>query len=495
MESLTEPIEKSYLMDNITDYITRITRLASRNNQLDTQLKQLVSRYESIQDQNNRYQDLMKEFAPDEGAKVGVGRREIQRYPMVSLMFVSVRGFHKLAGHPKAVELIDLLDELHMTLQIICKKYKIVRVRTIGDSFLFASGMPEENHTNPIDVMDAAREMIEAVRLSSFSLNNGNPFWELSIGIHTGPVTAEHTGKKNTPYSLTGESVNIAYRVGRISKAGSISLSVMTGEMIKEFYETDHWGSLPVKYKGCIDVFYLKGIIPELSVDGLGNTPNDMFRIKYGLIQFMDIQEALLDRLEQHLPANLYYHNVKHTIDVVTEVELIGWAEGVNDEELLMLKLAALFHDSGHIVSYQNHEFYGTQIATDMLSSYSNYTPENIETICRLIMATKMPPSPQDTLESVMCDSDLDYLGRADFIPVSNSLYQELKEREMIDSFDNWNRMQLKFINKHQYFTETARSLREVNKKSQIERLTKLLEHDPVFLAELQKHSVEIPKG
>ena len=104
MESLTEPIEKSYLMDNITDYITRITRLASRNNQLDTQLKQLVSRYESIQDQNNRYQDLMKEFAPDEGAKVGVGRREIQRYPMVSLMFVSVRGFHKLAGHPKAVE-------------------------------------------------------------------------------------------------------------------------------------------------------------------------------------------------------------------------------------------------------------------------------------------------------------------------------------------------------------------------------------------------------
>lgn len=482
------------LMDNISEYISRITRLASRNNQLNDQLKDLVSRYENIKEQNNRYQDLLKEYTTEDAARIAIGKREMQRFPMVSLMFVSFRGFHKLNDHPRAIEMVDLLDELHMTINDICKKYNIIRIRTIGDSFLLACGIPDENHTNPIDVMAAAHEMQIEVHNSCMELNDGQPFWELSIGIHTGPVTAEYTGRKNTPYSLTGESVNIAYRMGRICKAGRINVSVMTGEMIKEFYETELWGHLPVKYKGNIEVFYLKGIIPELSVDGKGEVPNENFRIKYGLIQFLDIQETLLDRLEQHLPNNLYYHNVKHTIDVVTEVELIGWAEGVNDEELLMLKLAALFHDSGHMVSYQNHEFYGTQIARDMLNAYTNYTSENIETICRLIMATKMPPSPKDTLESVMCDSDLDYLGRTDFIPVSNSLYQELKERSMIDNFDNWNRMQLKFINKHQYFTNTARQLREVNKKNQVERLRKLMDHDPEFLEDLARQSVEIPE-
>lgn len=481
-------------MDNISDYINRITRLAGRNNQINEQLKELVSRYEVIKEQNTRYQDLLKEYTTEDAARGITGKRELQRFPMVSLMFVSVRGFHKLNNHPKAIELVDLLDELHVDIHAICKKYDIIRIRTIGDSFLLACGMPVENHTNPIDVMAAAREMQQVVHERSIELNDGQPFWELSIGIHTGPVTAEYTGRKNTPYSLSGESVNIAYRMGRICQAGRINVSVMTGEMIKEFYETEGWGHLPVKYKGNIEVFYLKGILPELSENGEGLVANDNFRVKYGLIQFMDIQEALLDRLEQQLPANLYYHNVKHTIDVVTEVELIGWAEGVNDEEILMLKLAALFHDSGHIVSYQNHEFYGTQIARDMLSHYSNYTPHNIETICRLIMATKMPPNPQDTLEAVMCDSDLDYLGRTDFIPVSNALYQELKERSMIDNFDNWNRLQFKFITKHQYFTPTARQLREVNKKSQLERLKKLLDHDPDFLTDLAHQSVEIPE-
>ncbi len=80
-------------------------------------------------------------------------------------------------------------------------------------------------------------------------------------------------------------------------------------------------------------------------------------------------------------------------------------------------------------------------------------------------------------MEQVICDSDLDYLGRGDFIPVSNTLYQELKERNMIGTIDEWNQMQLNFIRKHQYHTETARNLREVNKQSQIERLESLLQY------------------
>jgi len=182
----------------------------------------------------------------------------------------------------------------------------------------------------------------------------------------------------------------------------------------------------------------------------------------------------ILDRLEKDLPAHMYYHNVKHTMDVVTQAELIGLGEGVTDEELLLLKTAALFHDSGHIASYDDHEHHGALLAREVLPYYY-YTRMQVDRVCELIMATKLPPAPRDRLEEIMCDADLDYLGRSDMIPVSNTLYLELHERSMIQSINDWNRLQLRFISGHQYFTDTARNLREVNKQMQIERIKSLI--------------------
>ena len=113
-------------------------------------------------------------------------------------------------------------------------------------------------------------------------------------------------------------------------------------------------------------------------------------------------------------------------------------------------------------------------MAREFLPKYG-YSEEQIEKICDIIMATKMPPEPKDLLQSIICDSDLDYLGRSDMIPVSNTLYKELKEQDKIGTFNEWNKLQVKFITIHQYFTETARNLREVNKQKQIERIKKLI--------------------
>ena len=173
-------------------------------------------------------------------------------------------------------------------------------------------------------------------------------------------------------------------------------------------------------------------------------------------------------------PNYVFYHNVKHTVDVVTEVELIGWAEGCSDEEILLLKTAALFHDTGITVSFDNHELKGAEYARKILPDY-NYSAEQIDRICSIIMATRLPPKPADLLEEIICDSDLDYLGRSDFIPVSNTLFEELKAQNKMKDLNEWNKMQVKFISGHQYFTKTARSLREVNKKLQIERIQSLI--------------------
>jgi hypothetical protein len=118
-------------------------------------------------------------------------------------------------------------------------------------------------------------------------------------------------------------------------------------------------------------------------------------------------------------------------------------------------------------------------LARQILPRY-NFSKSQLDVVERLILATKFPPTPKDKLEEVICDSDLDYLGRADFIPVSNNLYKELKERQMIGSWNEWLQMQLDFIMQHQYYTQTAKKLREVNKQQQIERLRLLLKNEVV---------------
>ena len=203
------------------------------------------------------------------------------------------------------------------------------------------------------------------------------------------------------------------------------------------------------------------------------------FICNYRLFRYNDLQEIILDRLERELPSNLYYHNLKHTLDVITGVELIGNNEGLDKKDILLLKTAALFHDSGHIIAYENHEAHGAVLAKQYMPDFG-YTPSEIQTVCRLIMSTKMPPRPSDILEKIMCDADLDYLGRKDFIPVSDNLYRELAERGLVGDKLEWNKIQIEFITNHQYFTETASKLREVNKQEQVTRLDGLVNQEDI---------------
>ena len=459
-------------MENIELYIKRIFKLANRNKELNQQMNEIVARYNFIQNQNDKYLNLLSNFTFDE-ADSPKPRKKIHRFSRASLLYASIEGFDKLSGNSKALHLMDMLDELQMAMDNISKKYNILKIKTVGDIYIYGAGMLEENRTNPIEVILAAFEMQKAAIAINGGENN-SAFWGLSIGIHTGPVLAEATGKKWAPYRLAGDAVNFTSRLSKASTAGNINISAMTYELVKEFFMCVPSGKMPVKYKGLMDTFYVTGFLPNFEDPQNNGQKNKDFDVKFSLIQFLDIQEYVLDMMEHSLPDNLFYHNIKHTIDVITGVELIGWAEGLDEQDILTLKLAALFHDSGHMVSYDDHEFHGAVIAKNMLAKY-NYPDKMVETVCRLIMATKSPPDPKDLLEKVICDSDLDYLGRADFIPVSNMLYQELKDRGMVDSFNEWNQKQLDFIKNHQYFTDTAQNLREVNKVMQIERLEGLL--------------------
>jgi len=458
------------------ELLKRISRLVKRN-------QELVSQSEKLSKENDRLQaelENLKEILSEMKKKGGIYEvKELEaaktlKYKMVTVLYANIHGFSKITAEMDSEALMDDLDTVQIQFDSILKKYKIQKIKTIGDSYMCAGGIPVKNITNPVQVVLAALEMQNYLNEYQKTLEEKKRIWQIKMGIHTGPVTAETSGKKKVSYDIKGDTVNIATRMESAAEAGQILLSVMTNELVKEFFVCDYYGKLPVKYKGDLEMFIVKGLKPEFSVNGNGIIPNDLFETKFNLIQFTDIQEIILDKLEKELPKYLYYHNVKHTVDVVTEVELIGWAEGCTDEEILLLKTAGLFHDAGHTIAYDNHEDLGCGLAREFLPIYG-YTQGQIDKICEIIMATKLPPRPKSLLESIICDSDLDYLGRSDMIPVSNTLFKELAEQNKITSFNAWNKLQVKFISGHQYFTKTARNLREVNKQKQIERISKLI--------------------
>jgi adenylate cyclase len=457
---------------NNEELVKRIARLAKQNQELEDHLKRLEKINEKLAREVEKYKSLSEKIPED---SVREEKEKSLKFNMTTVLFADIHGFSKLVEGIESGAIMDELDEILYEFDSIAARYKIEKIKTIGDTYMCAGGIPVKNITNPIDVVMAAMEMRNFLqKLENAKRGPENRIWELKIGIHTGPVTATISGKKRISYDIKGDTVNTASRVEAVSEKGAILISVMTYELIKEFFDCEYFGKLPVKYKGDLQMYQVKGIKAEFSEGGDGLTPNAAFRIKFGLIQFTDIQEIILDRLEKELPDYLFYHNVKHTVDVVTEVELIGWGEGCSDEEILLLKTAGLFHDAGHTVAYDNHEFYGTELARKMLPEY-NYTQEQIDLICEIIMSTKLPPMPKNLMEEIICDSDLDYLGRSDFIPVSNTLYEELKAQNKIGALNDWNKIQVKFISGHQYFTKTARSLREVNKQLQIERIQSLI--------------------
>ncbi len=454
---------------NYKELIKRIARLARQNQELDENIRKL----EKINEQ------LRSEIEEIRAHKEKVSTERIKekslKFNMATVLYAHIHGFSRFIESMDSSSVMDELDEILFEFDAIAGRYKIEKIKTIGDTYMCAGGIPVKNLTNPVDVVMAATEMRNFLKKLELSRRGKDRrIWELRIGVHTGPVIATISGKKKVSYDLKGDTVNTASRVETASEDDMIVISVMTYELVKEFFACEYFGKLPVKYKDDLQMYIVNGLKPELSVNSKGILPDESFRIKLGLIQFTDIQEIILDKLEKELPDYLCYHNVKHTVDVVTEVELIGWGEGCSDEEILLLKTAGLFHDAGHTIAYDNHEFFGARLAAEMLPKY-NYTPKQVERICSLIMATKLPPRPADLLECIICDSDLDYLGRSDFIPVSNTLYEELKAQNKIGSLNDWNKLQVKFISGHQYFTETARNLREVNKKLQIERIRSLI--------------------
>lgn len=170
-------------------------------------------------------------------------------------------------------------------------------------------------------------------------------------------------------------------------------------------------------------------------------------------MELENVTQTVLKKLKTELSPNLTYHSFEHTKDVLKASLLIADKEHISDYEKDLLTTAVLFHDIGFIYQSQNHEAKSCEIAKEMLPNF-NYSTEEIEIICGMIMATQIPQVANTKLEEIICDADLDYLGRDDFWEIADNLYKELVSFSVVTNEHDWNVIQEKFLGNHTYFTD-----------------------------------------
>lgn len=192
----------------------------------------------------------------------------------------------------------------------------------------------------------------------------------------------------------------------------------------------------------------------------------------------MDYRAAkiyILARMRTELSAQLLYHGLHHTLDVLQAAKALCDSEGVRGHSRTLVKTAALFHDAGFVHNkHAGHEYEGCIMARAVLPGFG-YCGEDIETICGMIMATKIPQSPTNLLEEIICDADLDYLGREDFYDIGATLFQELSAYNLLHGEQSWNRLQVNFLTAHHFHTNTNKTLREPVKRQYLEELKSLV--------------------
>ncbi len=186
---------------------------------------------------------------------------------------------------------------------------------------------------------------------------------------------------------------------------------------------------------------------------------------------FAGAETHILNKIKAELP-HYEYHNLDHINDVLQAVIEIAKAENLSDEEIKLLRVAALFHDSGFIYSPKNHEEKGASLASEILPIYG-FSEDEIATIGDMIRSTRIPQTPSTKLDKVLCDADLDYLGREDFYSIGSRLYDEFKKQGIVETEREWNLVQKTFLESHRYHTDYSLKKRDQQKR---ERLQEIIE-------------------
>ncbi|MBK9285857.1 MAG: HD domain-containing protein [Sphingobacteriaceae bacterium] len=452
---------------NFLQLLTNICVSAIENQRLAKEvLKQEQQRRKMIEKQNETLEVLVKERTKELEAEKEESERllhnilprkianelklngsiEPLRYNEASVLFTDFKGFTATSSTISPQELVTELNDIFKGFDYIMEKHGVEKIKTIGDAYMAACGIPIESDNHALRIIYAAFDMITFLHERG---KRSKIKWEMRVGVHSGPLVAGVVGTKKFTYDIWGDTVNTGSRMESNSEPGRINISQTTFDLIKHQFNCEYRGKLSAKGKGEIDMYFVNNeIMPER------------------FLQARNIAENLLNQLDQ----KLYYHCKAHSLDVHDAVNILCLNENMADQERELARVAALFHDTGFLRQYKENEEKGCEIVKENLPSLG-YSDEEINIICNMIMATKVPQNPKSKLDEIICDADLDYLGRMDFYTIGGNLHQELLEHGVDLSKKQWDEMQVKFLNIHTYFTNTSREFRNDGKQKHLDKI------------------------
>ncbi len=203
------------------------------------------------------------------------GKATARHYNQVSVLFTDFKGFTQFAETTKPEDLVSELHRYFVKFDEIIGKYYLEKIKTIGDAYMCAGGVPIRNNSNAIAITLAALEIRDFMaEVGAEKAAKNEQALEIRVGIHTGPLTAGVVGLKKFAYDIWGDTVNTASRMESASEPGQVNVSGATHELIKKYFECEYRGKKEVKGKGAVDMYFVHRIRPEFSENSNGIIPN-----------------------------------------------------------------------------------------------------------------------------------------------------------------------------------------------------------------------------
>lgn len=219
-----------------------------------------------LDSQKAQIEGLLLNILPAEVAEElqTLGNATPRYYEQVSILFTDFKGFTRLVETLSPQQVVHELDAYFMAFDDIIEKYQLEKIKTIGDSYMCAGGIPTEDKSHLINIIKAGFEMQEYIDYCNRKRIDRNlPEWHIRIGINTGPVVAGVVGKKKYAYDIWGSAVNIASRMESNGEAGKVNISAATYELIKEKYACTYRGKIFAKNVGEVDMYFVDEEIRE----------------------------------------------------------------------------------------------------------------------------------------------------------------------------------------------------------------------------------------
>lgn len=211
--------------------------------------------------QKNEIEGLLLNILPREvaGELQRTGHATPRHYDSVSVMFTDFKSFTVIADNMSPKELVEELDACFIAFDGIIEKYNLEKIKTIGDSYMCAGGIPVEDETHVLKIVKAGLEIQQYVsEYNERRAEKGLEPWNIRIGIHVGPIVAGVVGKKKYAYDIWGSTVNIASRMESNGEPGKVNISHATYEHIKDFYNCVHRGKISAKNIGDVDMYFIE---------------------------------------------------------------------------------------------------------------------------------------------------------------------------------------------------------------------------------------------